>query len=269
MVFSCSAFLHPYQEVYMFEFNAKRMLSLAPVALAAMVSMAGVSVQAATSTDAKLSELLLKGATLTFGDKVFSNFVFSSESIFDPVNTSVELTVAQAAALIDVKAGLIGGNIGLDFMTPFHAHGASLSGLHIDFTVSITDPALYFSDVHVDGTPSVTGTGQATGVTTVNDLAHTVVPMSPPGLLKIYDYGMAGPNPAVLNTFSDLFKPYSYQALMTESDLQFSAAANSNAEFAHYQVSFSQAVPEPSTYALAMVGLMGMGAIACRRRLHG
>jgi hypothetical protein len=169
MVFSCSAFLHPYQEVYMFEFNAKRMLSLAPVALAAMVSMAGVSVQAATSTDAKLSELLLKGATLTFGDKVFSNFVFSSESIFDPVNTGVELTVAQAAALIDVKAGLIGGNIGLDFMI----------------------------------------------------------------------------------------------------DLQFSAAANSNAEFAHYQVSFSQAVPEPSTYALAMVGLMGMGAIACRRRLHG
>jgi len=254
----------------MFENIAKRSLSLAPVMLAALLSASVVSAQAASlGSEAKLSDLLHNTNTLVFGDKVFSDFVFSSESIFDPLNTNVELTEAQAAALIDVKAGLIGSNIGLDFMTPFHAHGASLSGLHIDFTVSITDPSYYFSDVHVDGTPSVTGTGQATGVTTVNDLSHTLVPMSPPGLLKIYDYGVAGPNPPVLNTSADLLKPYSYKVLMTESDLQFSAAAGSNAEFAHYQVSFSQAVPEPSTYALALVGLVGMGVVARRRRHQG
>lgn len=247
----------------MFQNISKRSLSLAPVVLAAMLSLGGV---AQAATEAKLDALLVPGATLVFGDKVFSDFVFSSESIFDPLQPNVELTSAQAAALIDVKAGLIGQNIGLDFMTPFHAHSGSLSGLHIDFTVTITDPTLYFSDVHVDGTPSVTGTGQATGVTTVNDTAHTLVAMQPPGLLKIYDYGVTGPNPPVLNTSSDLLKPYSYKTLMTESDLQFSAAANSNAEFAHYQVSFSQAVPEPSTYALALVGLLGFGVMSLRRR---
>jgi PEP-CTERM motif len=244
---------------------AKRSLRLAPLVLAALLSMSGVSAHAAT--DAKL-DTLLGGGTLVFGDKVFSDFVFSAENIFDPL-TNVALTAVQAAALIDVKAGLIGSNIGLDFMTPFHAHGGSLSALHIDFTVSITDPALYFSDVHVDGTPSVTGTGQATGVTTVNDLTHTVVPMSPPGLLKIYDYGVAGPNPPVLNTSSDLLKPYGYKTLSTESDLEFSAALGSNTEFAHYQVSFSQAVPEPSTYALSLVGLVGFGLVSLRRRHQG
>lgn len=249
----------------MFHQTATRSLSLAPAVLATLLSMGGMSAHAAT--DAKLSDLI-NGTTreLVFGDKVFSAFVFSAENIFDPRNTTVELTVAQAAAMIDVKAGLIGQNIGLDFMTPFHAHGGSLSGLHIDFTVTITDPAMYFSDVHVDGTPSVTGTGQATGVTTVNDMTHTVVAMQPPGLLKIYDYGVAGPNPAVLNTFSDLLKPYSHKTLMTESDLEFSAALGSNAEFSHYQVSFSQAVPEPSTYALALVGLVGIGLTSWRRR---
>jgi PEP-CTERM motif len=247
---------------------AKRSLSLAPLVLAAMLSMGGISAQAATSTEAKLSELLHNNATLVFGDKVFSDFVFSAEKIFNPA-TNIELTEAEAAAMIDVKAGLIGQNIGLDFMTPFHAHGGELSGLHIDFTVTITDPTLYFSDVHVDGSPSVTGTGQATGVTTVNDLAHTLVAMQPPGLLKIYDYGVAGPNPPVLNTASDLLKPYHHKALMTESDLQFSANVGSNAEFAHYQVSFSQAVPEPSTYALALVGLVGVGLTSLRRRHQG
>lgn len=250
----------------MFQNIADRSWSLAPVVLAALLSVGGVSAQAASlGSEAKLSDLLHNTNTLVFGDKVFSDFVFSSEKIFNPA-THVELTEAEAAAMIDVKAGLIGQNIGLDFMTPFHAHGGELSGLHIDFTVTITDPALYFSDVHVDGTPSVTGTGQATGVTTVNDLTHTLVAMQPPGLLKIYDYGVAGPNPPVLNTAADLLKPYHHKTLMTESDLEFSAAVGSNAEFAHYQVSFSQAVPEPSTYALALVGLAGVGLTSLRRR---
>jgi PEP-CTERM motif len=249
----------------MFQDLAKHSLRLAPLVLASLLSVGGLSAQAAT--DAKLNTLL-NGGTLVYGDKVFSDFVFSAENIFDPL-TNAELTATQAAALIDVKAGLIGSNIGLDFMMPFHAHGGSLSALHIDFTVSITDPTLYFSDVHVDGTPSVTGTGQATGVTTVNDVSHTVVPMLPPGLLKIYDYGVAGPNPPVLNTSSDLLKPYGYKTLWTESDLEFSAALGSNTEFAHYQVSFSQAVPEPSTYALAMVGLVGLGLVSLRRRHQG
>jgi hypothetical protein len=260
----------------MFQNIAKRSLSLAPAVLAALLSVGGVSAQAASlGSEAKLSDLLHNTNTLVFGDKVFSDFVFSSEKIFDPL-TNLELTEAQAAAAISVKAGFIGGvfdashvfvpNIGLDFMTPFHAHGAELSGLHIDFTVTITDPTLYFSDVHVDGTPSVTGNGQATGVTTVNDITHTLVALNPPGLLKIYDYGVAGPNPPMLNTAADLLQPYHHTTLLTESDLQFSAAAGSNSEFAHYQVSFSQAVPEPSTYALALVGLAGVGLVSLRRR---
>ena len=261
----------------MFQNISKRSLSLAPMVLAALLAVGGVSAQAASlGSEAKLSELLHNTNTLVFGDKVFSDFVFSSEKIFDPL-TNIELTEAQAAAAIDVKAGFIGGvldsngvlvpNIGLDFMAPFHAHGGQLSGLHIDFTVTITDPTLYFSDVHVDGTPSVTGNGQATGVTTVNDLTHTVVPMLPPGLLKIYDYGTNGPNPPKLNAAADLLKPYHYKTLMTESDLEFSAVPGANnAEFAHYQVSFSQAVPEPSTYALALVGLAGVGLTSLRRR---
>jgi hypothetical protein len=253
----------------MFQNIAKRSLSLAPLVLATLLAVGGGSSHAASlGSEAKLSELLHNTNTLVFGDKVFSDFVFSSEKIFDPL-TNLELTEAQAAAMVDVKAGLIGQNIGLDFMTPFHAHGGQLSGLHFDFTVTITDPTLYFSDVHVDGTPSVTGTGQATGVTTVNDLTHTLVTMQPPGLLKIYDYGVAGPNPPVLNTASDLLKPYHYKTLMTESDLQFSAAVGSNAESAHYQVSFSQAVPEPSTYALALVGMVGVGLTSLRRRNQG
>lgn len=73
----------------------------------------------------------------------------------------------------------------------------------------------------------------------------------------------------MLNTYADLLKPYSYKTLMTESDLEFSAAPGSNAEFAHYQVSFSQAVPEPSTYALVLVGLAGFGLMSLRRRYQG
>jgi hypothetical protein len=255
----------------MFQIIEKRSLNLAELALAALLALGGVSAQAASGSigsEAKLGDLLYNSKTLVFGDKVFSDFVFSSENVFHPT-TNIELTAGEAAAMIDVKAGLIGQYIGLDFMTPFHAHGGQLSGLHIDFTVTITDPTLYFSDVHVDGSPSVTGSGQATGVTTVNDLTHTLVPMNPPGLLKIYDYGVAGPNPTVLNASADLLKPYHYKTLMIENDLQFSAAVGSNAEFAHYQVSFSQAVPEPSTYALALVGLAGLGLTRLRRRKQG
>jgi PEP-CTERM motif len=246
-------------------FTTNRVTTLA---LAAALALSGLSTQAQATT---LADLLVPGQTISFDDKTFSEFAFSAENIYHPT-TNVLLTAQEAASLITVVAGVIGTNpssvngvnIGLDFMTPFHAHGGTLSALHIDFKATVVGTPYLISDVHLDGSPSVSGDGQATAVTTVNDATHTLVPLLPPGLLKIQDYGSASTQPVVLNDMAFLVTPV--KSVWTETDVEFSAAPGSNTEFAHVQVSFSQAVPEPSTYAMVLSGLTAMGWLGNRRK---
>jgi PEP-CTERM motif len=240
---------------------------VAMLAAGVALALSGLSIDAQATT---LADLLVPGATISYDDKTFSDFAFSAENIFNPT-TNVLLTAQEAASLITVVAGVTGTNpssvngvnIGLDFMMPFHAHGGTLSALHIDFKATVVGTSYLISDVHLDGSPSVSGDGQATAVTTVNDATHTLVPLLPPGLLKIQDYGDLSSQPDVINDMAYLVTPV--KSIWTETDVEFSAAPGSNTEFAHVQVSVSQ-VPEPSTYALVLSGLTAIGWLGKRRK---
>lgn len=213
-----------------------------------------------------LGELISTQGSITIGDKQFSNFRYTANGFTNDLTGSVwgntEADYLAQARLVTVTGDIQDGNYGLDFMSNWHAENGVEASFGIDYAVTVLDPNKYLSDFHLDGSPSGTGNGHVNVLETVSDsVGHSLIPTTPPGSLNIYFHS---PNELQQNDFSLTNAGVMPKSAFIETDVTFSAPLNSTASLGHMQQSFSQAVPEPSTFVLALCG--GIGALWMSRR---
>jgi len=228
--------------------------TLATLACASLFFAGQVSAAPVTPS-VTLASLIDGGGTILSGDKLFSNFGYISTGSGFPAATDIQ-----------VQGETVGANYGLDFVSGWHANpGQGLQTAKITYTVSVVDhPGTYISDIHLDADPSVIGdAGQALVKLSASDMSHTTV-LPPGSVLQAYD--LVGTS-AVVNAFSNTVGlPANLRSLSIETTILGSAdALNANASVLHVQESFSQAVPEPSTSAMALMGLGVLGFVARRK----
>ncbi len=213
-----------------------------------------------------LGELISSQGSITVGDKQFSNFRYTANGFTNDLTGltwgNTEADYLAQARMVTVTGDVQDGNYGLDFMSNWHAEGGVEASFGIDYLVTVLDPAKYLSDFHLDGSPSGTSGGHVNVLETVSDVVgHSLIPTTPPGSLNIYFHG---PNDLQQNDFSLTNPGIMPKSAFIETDVTFSAPGTSTASLGHIQQSFSQAVPEPSTFVLALCG--GVGALWMSRR---
>ncbi len=209
-----------------------------------------------------------KTIKLVVGDKEFSNFDWHANGFFNDATGGL-WDGMDLAAHVNVHGEQVNnGNYGLDFTGPLQAHPGDSASAQLTYTVRVLNPnpnglSYYLSDFHLDGDPLVSGpNGQAVVRESVSDLTNTLIPLNPVGPLEVSQYV---PGAAVFNDEA-FTQPGLYPTVAEiETTLLLSASIpGTNASVLHFQESFSQAVPEPSTYALALVGIAALGLV--RRR---
>lgn len=209
-----------------------------------------------------------KAFKLVVGDKEFSNFDWHANGFFNDATGGL-WDGMDLAAHINVHGEITNsGNYGLDFTGPLQAHPGDSASAQLTYTVRVINPHAdgsnyYLSDFHLDGDPLVSGTnGQAVVRESVSDLTNTLIPLNPVGPLEVSQYV---PGASVFNDVA-FTQPGLYPTVAEiETTVLLSASIpGTNASVLHFQESFSQAVPEPSTYALALVGIAALGLV--RRR---
>ena len=211
-----------------------------------------------------------KAFKLVVGDKEFSNFDWHANGFFNDATGGL-WDGMDLAARINVHGELTNsGNYGLDFTGPLQAHPGDSASAQLTYTVRVLNPnpngvSYYLSDFHLDGDPLVSGpNGQAVVRESVSDLTNTLIPLNPVGPLEVSQYV---PGASVFNDEA-FTQPGLYPTVAEiETTILLSAAIpGTNASVLHFQESFSQAaIPEPSSYALALVGIAGLGL--ARRRV--
>jgi|GEM_PF-2111733 len=216
-----------------------------------------------------LADLVINKRSFTVGDKEFSNFDWHANGFFNDATGQLWGDL-DLAAHINVHGEITNsGNYGLDFTGPLQAHPGDSASAQLTYTVRVLNPnpnglSYYLSDFHLDGDPLVSGpNGQAVVRESVSDLTNTLIPLNPVGPLEVSQYV---PGASVFNDEA-FTQPGLYPTVAEiETTLLLSATIpGTNASVLHFQESFSQMpIPEPSTYALALVGIAALGLV--RRR---
>lgn len=249
--------------------TASKLFKYTLLTLASAASLGAVNLAHADTTltdNYTLAQLVNdKAFKLVVGDKEFSNFDWHANGFFNDATGGLWESM-DLAAHINVHGEITNsGNFGLDFTGPLHAHPGDSASAQLTYTVRVLDPNRYMSDFHLDGDPLVSGpNGQAVVRESVSDLTNTLIPLNPVGPLEISQYA---PGASVFN--DEAFTQAGIYPTVAEIETTILLSASlpgTNASVLHFQESISQA-PEPSTYALALVGLAGLGW--ARRRAQG
>jgi hypothetical protein len=189
-----------------------------------------------------LSNLLVPGATITSGDKVFSNFQY------------LAVGDMPTASHVNVVTTTIAGNFGLEFQGGFRSNPGHTSDALIQYVVTSLGGKII--GAYVQGNPKVIG---GTGSLVVTD---TFVP-DVPNSLKIFN--IVPPNSSKL-TDTTSFAPH--QSLHVQKDIH-GIGGTGLATLSFVDQAYIQAaiVPEPGSLALLAMGVIGVTAYGWRRRL--
>lgn len=238
----------------------------------AVAVLLGAALMAGHAQATSLADLISGGGTITVGDKVFSSFAYTASG-FDNHAVGIGSTWANTtaaylaqAALIDVNGITVAGNYGLAFLGEWHAHPGNSAAAQITYTV--TSLGGYITDFHLDGAPKAIGTSSAEVTESVlTPVTHEPIPTLPPSLLAIYDLG----NEVVdFSDSSDVVGGASakLKSVLVQTDIRVAAmtGVGNYGQVTHIEETFSQAVPEPSTYGMALSGLAMMGLITRRKK---
>lgn len=202
---------------------------------------------------------LLAGGTIVAGDKQFSDFDY---------NLATGNLQPEDIGVIGIFDSVLGG-YGLSFSGDFVA-GGLFAPLRLEagllFTVTALDPDYVISDVHLDGTTFVLGTGQAR---IVENFAGVNVPSLSIFETRLDDVLFAS------QSSDDIFFPddpgtLGFRSLRVMKDINIQAGDNfpvDLAEITTFQQVFTQLpvnVPEPASWGLVV--LMGLGIAGVRNR---
>lgn len=212
--------------------------------LVAAAVFAAPWIGSATAAPIPLSDLLVEGATLESGDKVFSNFTYRSTGDM------------PAAETVNVEAITLDGDYGLIFQGGFvDQPGGDASDALVTFDVTVTNPGMVINGVTLTANPAVfAGEGLAS-------VTETFLPLVTDDKLVVYDFG--GGNDLLLDSIT--FEG-GFTTLPVQKDLILHATGETGAvTMSFFTQTFSQ-VPEPSSFVLAAAGLLCLGRFRRRHR---
>jgi hypothetical protein len=132
-----------------------------------LMTVLGFSVAPVGATPVTLDYLISTDGTITVDDKLFSDFGFSSSGYGSFLPTG--------AAGINVEGSLVAGLPGLSFTGGMLAIGSSYVDFLIEYTVTVLDPNLLISDIHLAYNGAFAGNGFTNVVETVRDPASGIV----------------------------------------------------------------------------------------------
>ncbi len=184
-----------------------------------------------------LSDLLVAGATIESGDKVFSNFTYRSSGDM------------PAADNVNVEAIEESGDYGLIFQAGFvDQPGGDASDALVTFDVSVKNAGMTINGVTLKANPAVfAGDGLAS-------VTETFLPAVVDDKLVVYDFG--GGNDLLLDSIAF---DGGYTTLPVQKDLILHATGDTGAvTMSFFTQTFSQ-VPEPSSIVLLAMGLLCLG----------
>jgi hypothetical protein len=216
------------------------------------------------TTGTELSTYLVSGFSCQVGDKIFSNFTYTSSS------QGGALTIGASSVEVETLGSLTGtdpaevsnANIGLQFSAGWTAMAGQESDSVIGFTVTVVNGSnMLIKDTGLAQTSGVIG---SSSLASVAEEACTATPPATctPGTISIMTFDDGTTDSAVVNDVT--FSPSG--SITVSKDITVTDSGSSGqAEISVVSDTFSQtAVPEPATMLLVGGALCGIALI--RRR---
>jgi hypothetical protein len=247
---------------------------MASLALAVMLAAASASASAAPTLQDLINSNGAAAGQIVLGDKTFSNFRYEISGHFEGYTDAMNM-----AGDIFVHSEMVAGNYGLDFVGHWDVTPGSSATAQLTYNVTVAPTANYYlSDYHLDTDATVTGSGtagqsvdgKATVRVSISDPMHVLTPMtvlgSNPLVAERHVDTAAGINSSVLNASAYTALGLQPKTATVETLVTFNSAnATTNVGLSHIQEGFSQSpVPEPSTWAMTLVGLLVVGKLVRR-----
>jgi len=211
--------------------------------LATMIASLGLLVclaRPAPAASVTLADLIANGGTVTSGDKVFSNFMYSSTGSM------------PSAHLINVIPITQGGTFGIEFQGGFNSTaGMSPSDALIKFTV--TSGAGDITGAIMRGNPLVVGAPPNGSIS----VTETFLPELTNTKLSIFDIQPGNVSQSMDSTTFN----HPVHALNVQKDILGTAVEGSVATLSFIDQLFpqdTQSVPEPASLMLVGIGALGL-----------
>lgn len=204
---------------------------------------------------------LLEGGVIIAGDKRFSNFSY---------NLVLGDLQPEEIGVVGIFDDVING-YGLLFSGNFVAGGLSAPSkleAGLSFTVTALDPNFVISDVHLDGTTFVRGTGDAQ---IVENFSRTNVPSLSIYELRVDDELIASKSSDEV-FFPDALDVLGFRTMRVLKDISLEVGDNTpfdKAEITTFQQVFTQLpIPEPASLGLVLLMGICLAGFENRRRIR-
>jgi hypothetical protein len=199
----------------------------------------------ASAAPIPLSDLLVAGATLESGDKIFSDFSYrKTGDMPGPENLVVEAFTLDGDFGIRISGGFVdqAGGDSSDAVITFNVSVAQGSNMTISGATLAANPAVFG------------GTGLAS-------VTETFLPVITNDKLVVYDFG--GGNDLLLDS---LTFPTTYTTLPVQKDITLYATGGAGAATMSFVDQVFSQVPEPASWVLLTISLVCLRGVFCRRR---
>lgn len=230
----------------------KKLFLICAVALSAPLAW---SATVTCGDNVSLTTYLVSGYSCQIGDKIFSNFTYTSSAF------GGALAVPAAGVTVDTLgpagsgASLANTNIGLQFNAGWNAGAGATTDSAIGFTVTVVGGATILEDFGLAQTSGVTPNGSASVV----ENGCGPAPCTPSQLaVMTFDFGGSDTQ----RTADTMFTPLG--SVQVEKDISVTGGTTGSAQLSLVADTFSQ-VPEPVSVSLLGGGLALLGISRWRR----